>query len=148
MAAPTPPTGVVQAELDAMFAELKIAGEAKRQTWMKSQVPAELQPHFQYSLDNSSNTAAVVSATGNPVNGKGILTAIIVNTLGSGTLTVNDAPSVGASNANNEIFSRATGDMTAGKVIMLGDAYNVGLSVSAFPAGGNYTLVYFPTPAS
>lgn len=146
MAAPTPPTGVTQAELDSMFADIKIRGEAKKQEWMKSQVSADLQPHFQYSLDNSSNTAAVVAATGNPVNGKGVLTAIIVNTLGAGTLTVNDAPSVGASNANNVIFSRLTTDMTAGKVIMLGDEFTVGLSVSAFPAGGNYTLVYFPTP--
>ena len=148
MAAPTPPNGVTQAELDAIFADLKIKGEAKKQDWMASQVPADLQPHWQYSLENSSSNASVVSATGNPVNGKGILSAIIVNTLGSGTLTINDAPSVGASNANNQIFSRATGDMTAGKVIMLGDAYNVGLSVSAFPAGGNYTLVTFPMPPS
>lgn len=148
MAAPTPPTGVAQAELDAMFAEIKIKGEAKKQEWMKSQVPAELQAHFQFSLDSPANSTAVVSATGAPISGKGILTAIVVNTLGSGTLTLNDAPSVGASNASNQFFSRATADMEAGKVIMLANEYNVGVAVSAFPTGGNYTLVYAAPPPS
>lgn len=149
MAAPTPPTGVSQAELDAMFADLLLRGEAKKQEWMSSQVPVMYQPHWQYAQANPSTTSSAKTASGAVLASPCLCVMVICNTPGSANaLTLNDAATVGGSNISNQIFSKLFSDMTAGQAIPINVNCAVGLTISSMPTGGNYTIVYSQTPPS
>jgi hypothetical protein len=60
----------------------------------------------------------------------------------SGALTVNDATSVGSATATNEILSVPFGSLVAGQVITLEWPANTGITVSAVPTGGAFSVSY------
>lgn len=147
MAAPTPPTGVTQGEIDFMFSQLRIAGENMKQEWMRARVPAHLMPAWEYGITNPANQSLVVTAVGVVNANSNVAILILCNTPGTGALTLNNAPTTGGANAGNQIFSATGADFTAGQSVRFDVPCDKGLVVSAFPAGGNYTVVYSLTPA-
>jgi|GEM_PF-3048092 len=75
--------------------------------------------------------------------GSGTLYRITVIAPGtSGALTVNDATSVGSATATNEILSVPFGSLTAGQVMTLEWPANTGITVSAVPTGGAFSVAY------
>ena len=142
MAAPTPPSGVTQAELDLLFQQIRTAGETHKQAWMKSRVPLEYIPHWEYAQSNPGKTATAITAAA-VINANALVTFLLLcNTPGTGTITLNDCKTVPAANSGNQIFSMGAAEFTAGKSVELTISCSQGLVCSAFPTGGNYTIVY------
>lgn len=149
MAAPTPPTGVSQGELDALFADIMVRGEAHKQEWMASRVPVMYQPHWQYAQANPSTTSSAKTASGAVLAAPCTCVMVICNTPGSANaLTLNDATTVGGSNIGNQIFTKLFSDMVAGQAMLINVPCLTGLTISSMPTGGNYTIVYSQTPPS
>jgi|SRR5882672_6470776 len=148
MAAPTPPTGYSSAELDAMFADLFTkVGDAARFDAMRTRTAPELLGFLNYYLG--------VPPVANPLYANVIATAVIKGTAGkllrvlvvtpgtAGVLTLNNAATVGAANAGNQIISyQGPTGMWPGQVIDVGFTCSTGIVVSACPTGGQFTVVY------
>lgn len=148
MPPPTPPTGMNQAEVDAILAQLTVQGEQVKQDYIRRNLPPYLQASLAYAQANPSTTAAVKTATGAVVASPATLVLVTCNTPGTGTLNINDATTLGGSNASNQIFSKPAAEMTAGQSILLNTVCAAGITISSMPASGNYTIVTTPTPPS
>jgi hypothetical protein len=81
-------------------------------------------------------TAAVIKAA------PAILARLVVQTVGAGTLTLNDCTTTGAASIANQIYSIPATSLAAGQTITLNWPCAVGLTASAVPAGGAYSLSF------
>jgi len=143
MPAPALPSGYSQAEVDALFADLRAAGLTNNSSWTKSRVPLELQDQWDYVVANPGNTAAAKTAVGAVKGSRGTLLMVIVNTVGTpGNLVLNDAATIGASNTGNQFYSATAASLTAGQVLSFNRECANGITMSSMPTGGNYTFVY------
>jgi len=146
MAAPTPPLGASTAELDALFADLWARADADRLRSMRAQTPSSLQPYLNYYLGVPPVTAAQYAnsiATGVIKATPGKCIQVMVVTPGTaGSLTLNNAATVGGATGGNQIISYLASGMFAGQIIDVNFTCNVGLVVSAMPTGGQFTVVY------
>lgn len=146
MPAPTPPTGVSAAELDAMFAKLFTDADAARQDFLRTRVPAEYQGFLAYyaGVTPPGYTAELKANVTGPAVVKGtpgkMIRLMVAEPGQGGSLTLNNCATVGAATTGNRVISYQ--QLFAGQIIEIGFACDTGIVVSAVTTGFQGTLFY------
>jgi hypothetical protein len=143
MPAPPLPTGVAQAEVDELFAQIRADSAVFTRDWQKSRVPMDLLDQWSYAVANPTTASTAKTSSSVVKASRGTLVLVIVNTVGTpGNLVINDAATLGGANIGNQIYSAAAASLVAGQVISFNREMATGIVVSSMPTGGNYTFVY------